>query len=186
MLEMLGIQTAEVFVTSPFLNNFIMKLFLTALSLVALSAPTAYAYDTTRDHEYRDGVADILYPNQNRPSQTTPSPDVGSILYGPGPQPAPAPQPVVVTPPPAAPAPPPTIVVVPQPQPAPAPQPEVAVPTGDTNSCVEGSVIGAVVGGAGAAAANEYLWNGDYNNLIWGIPAGAIVGGLVGCQIDGG
>ena len=181
----------EVFVTSLFLNNFIMKLFVTALSIIALAAPSAYAYNPDRDNEYRDGVSSILYPDQQQSPQTTPRPDVGSILYPgpqqPAPQPVytPPPQPVVVTPPPAAPAPPPTIVVVPQP--APAPQPEIAVPTvGDTNSCVEGSVIGAVVGGAGAAAANEYLWNGDYNNLIWGIPAGALLGGLVGCQIDGG
>jgi hypothetical protein len=168
-----------------------MKLFVTALSLIALTTPSVYAYNTDRDGEYRDGVAGILYPDQ-QPSQTSPRPDVGSILYPPSqptPQPVytPPPQPVVVTPPPAAPAPPPTIVVVPQPAPAPAPEPELIVPTvGDTNSCVEGSVIGAVVGGAGAAAANEYLWNGDYNNLIWGIPAGALLGGLVGCQIDGG
>jgi len=155
-----------------------MKLFITALSLIALAAPSAYAYNPDRDNEYRDGVTSILYPDQ-QPPQTTPRPDVGSILYPgpqqPAPQPVytPPPQPVVVTPPPAA--------------PAPAPEPEIAVPTvGDTNSCVEGSVIGAVVGGAGAAAANEYLWNGDSNNLIWGIPAGALLGGLLGCQIDGG
>ena len=85
-----------------------MKLFVTALSLIALTTPSVYAYNADRDDEYRDGVTSILYPDQQQPPQTSPRPDVGSILYPPSqpaPQPVytPPPQPVVVTPSPAAP-----------------------------------------------------------------------------------
>jgi outer membrane lipoprotein SlyB len=50
----------------------------------------------------------------------------------------------------------------------------------DTNSCVEGSVLGGLVG-AGAGAA---VTKGD--NRWIDIPIGAAAGALVGCQIDGG
>ena len=50
----------------------------------------------------------------------------------------------------------------------------------DDNSCVEGSVIGAIGGGAlGGVLSTERNW-------IWSIPAGVIGGAMLGCQIDGG
>ena len=56
------------------------------------------------------------------------------------------------------------------------------VPTGqvDDNSCVEGSVIGAILGGAAVAAGSRGP------DMAWAIPLGVVGGGLVGCQIDGG
>ena len=50
----------------------------------------------------------------------------------------------------------------------------------DDNSCVEGTIIGGLLGGAGAAAASEP------DAMIWSIPLGIVGGGVVGCQIDGG
>ena len=53
-------------------------------------------------------------------------------------------------------------------------------PAGDHNSCVEGSVIGAIGGGAlGGVLSTESNW-------IWAIPAGVVGGAMLGCQIDGG
>tara|TARA_B100001939_G_C16714542_1_gene518549 strand:- start:105 stop:587 length:483 start_codon:yes stop_codon:yes gene_type:complete len=50
----------------------------------------------------------------------------------------------------------------------------------DTNSCIEGTVAGGVLGAAmGGALAKKENW-------IWSIPAGAVGGAIVGCQIDGG
>ena len=50
----------------------------------------------------------------------------------------------------------------------------------DDNSCVEGSLIGGILGGAaGGTLATQENW-------IWSIPAGLIGGAMVGCQIDGG
>ena len=50
----------------------------------------------------------------------------------------------------------------------------------DDNSCIEGSIIGGIAGGAiGGTAATQENW-------IWSIPTGIIGGALVGCQIDGG
>jgi uncharacterized protein YcfJ len=50
----------------------------------------------------------------------------------------------------------------------------------DDNSCIEGSVIGGLLGaGAGAALSR--------GNGRWiGVPVGAAAGALVGCQVDGG
>ncbi len=50
----------------------------------------------------------------------------------------------------------------------------------DDNSCIEGSVIGGIGGGAlgGVLSTTE--------NWVWSIPAGVIGGALVGCQVDGG
>ena len=50
----------------------------------------------------------------------------------------------------------------------------------DDNSCIEGSVIGGLLGaGAGAALSR--------GNVRWiGVPVGAAAGALVGCQVDGG
>tara|TARA_B100000927_G_scaffold280594_1_gene265312 strand:+ start:96 stop:497 length:402 start_codon:yes stop_codon:yes gene_type:complete len=50
----------------------------------------------------------------------------------------------------------------------------------DTNDCSEGTAIGALLGGAGAAAISE---NDAY---IWSIPLGIVGGAMAGCQIDGG
>ena len=50
----------------------------------------------------------------------------------------------------------------------------------DNNSCIEGSIIGGLLGGAGGAALSR-----DEGNLI-GIPLGIVGGALIGCQIDGG
>ena len=50
----------------------------------------------------------------------------------------------------------------------------------DDNSCLEGTIIGGIAGGAiGGAAATQENW-------IWSIPAGVIGGAVVGCQFDGG
>ena len=50
----------------------------------------------------------------------------------------------------------------------------------DDNSCIEGSVLGAI-GGGGAGAA---LSRGD--GRWWAIPLGIVGGAMIGCQIDGG
>ena len=57
------------------------------------------------------------------------------------------------------------------------PRPE---PTPDTNDCSEGTVIGGLLGGLGAAAISEN------DALIWSIPLGVVGGAMTGCQIDGG
>ena len=50
----------------------------------------------------------------------------------------------------------------------------------DDNSCIEGSILGGLGGGAlGGVLATQENW-------IWSIPAGIIGGSMVGCQIDGG
>lgn len=162
-----------------------MKSFITLLALSTLIAPIANAVPNS----YADGAATLLYPERGQ--QTPNVPSINSVDLDPVPPPTttyPAPQPpTAATPTYVGPAPqPPTIVVVPQPAP-PVVQPSTPEqPVVQENSCVEGSIIGAVLGAAGAAAANEYLWNGDSSNLIWGMPSGAVVGGMIGCQIDGG
>ena len=50
----------------------------------------------------------------------------------------------------------------------------------DNNSCLEGSIIGGLLGGAGGAALSR-----NEGNFI-GIPLGIVGGALIGCQIDGG
>ena len=50
----------------------------------------------------------------------------------------------------------------------------------DNNSCIEGSILGGIAGGALGAGLSR-----DEGNLI-GIPLGIFGGALVGCQIDGG
>ena len=56
------------------------------------------------------------------------------------------------------------------------------VPTGqvDDNSCIEGTIVGGVLGAALAGGMSEP------DSMIWSIPVGAVGGALVGCQIDGG
>tara|TARA_Y100000004_G_scaffold45988_1_gene50450 strand:+ start:241 stop:705 length:465 start_codon:yes stop_codon:yes gene_type:complete len=50
----------------------------------------------------------------------------------------------------------------------------------DDNSCVEGTIIGGILGGAaGGTLATKKNW-------IWSIPAGVVGGAMVGCQVDGG
>ena len=57
---------------------------------------------------------------------------------------------------------------------------DVYVNSQDTNSCVEGSVIGGLLGaGIGAALSR--------GNGRWvGVPVGGAAGALLGCQVDGG
>ena len=50
----------------------------------------------------------------------------------------------------------------------------------DDNSCVEGSVLGGLAGGAAVGVLSTK------ENWIWSIPTGIISGALVGCQVDGG
>ena len=50
----------------------------------------------------------------------------------------------------------------------------------DNNSCVEGSIIGGILGGGAGAAASR----GD--GRWWAIPLGIVGGSMVGCQVDGG
>ena len=50
----------------------------------------------------------------------------------------------------------------------------------DDNSCVEGSILGGIVGvAAGAALSRD-------EGLLIGIPLGIVTGTMVGCQVDGG
>lgn len=62
----------------------------------------------------------------------------------------------------------------------PEPQKYLGNPKVDDNSCVEGSVIGGLLGGGAGAAASR----GD--GRLWAIPLGIVGGALVGCQVDGG
>ena len=50
----------------------------------------------------------------------------------------------------------------------------------DDNSCIEGSIIGGILGGAAVAAGSRGP------DMAWAIPLGVVGGGLIGCQIDGG
>ena len=50
----------------------------------------------------------------------------------------------------------------------------------DENSCVEGSVLGGILGGGAGAA----LSRGD--GRWWAIPLGVVGGAMAGCQVDGG
>ena len=50
----------------------------------------------------------------------------------------------------------------------------------DNNSCLEGSILGGILGGGAGAAASR----GD--GRLWAIPLGIVGGAMVGCQVDGG
>ena len=50
----------------------------------------------------------------------------------------------------------------------------------DNNSCIEGAIIGGILGGAGGAAASRGP------DMAWAIPVGVVGGSLIGCQVDGG
>ena len=59
-------------------------------------------------------------------------------------------------------------------------RPIPSAPEGDTNSCVEGTIAGGLIGAGigGFATKGQARWIG--------IPAGVVGGALLGCQIDGG
>jgi hypothetical protein len=50
----------------------------------------------------------------------------------------------------------------------------------DDNSCIEGAIIGGILGGAGGAAASRGP------DMAWVIPLGVVGGSMIGCQVDGG
>ena len=50
----------------------------------------------------------------------------------------------------------------------------------DDNSCVEGSLLGGILGGGIGAAASRQ------DGRLWAIPLGIVSGAMVGCQVDGG
>ena len=50
----------------------------------------------------------------------------------------------------------------------------------DDNSCIEGSILGGILGGGAGAALSRG------NGRWWAIPLGVVGGTLVGCQVDGG
>ena len=61
-------------------------------------------------------------------------------------------------------------------EPAPSPRPRAL----DDNSCLEGTILGGLGGGAlGGVLATEENW-------IWSIPTGIITGAMAGCAVDGG
>ena len=68
----------------------------------------------------------------------------------------------------------------PSPRTSTAPAPSTQQRNVDTNSCIEGSIIGGLLG-AGAGAA---LSRGDGRWI--GVPVGGAAGTLIGCQVDGG
>ena len=53
-------------------------------------------------------------------------------------------------------------------------------PSPDGNECIEGSVLGGILGGGAAAAISQ----GD--GRWWAIPLGIVGGSMIGCDIDGG
>jgi len=50
----------------------------------------------------------------------------------------------------------------------------------DNNSCIEGSVLGGILGGGAAAVLSRQ------EGRLWAVPLGIVGGALVGCQVDGG
>ena len=50
----------------------------------------------------------------------------------------------------------------------------------DENSCVEGSLLGGILGGGIGAAASRQ------DGRLWAIPLGIVSGAMLGCQVDGG
>ena len=66
----------------------------------------------------------------------------------------------------------PPMTAIPRTEPAPAPQ--------DNNSCLEGSILGGISGGAAGGVLSTQ------KNWIWSIPLGIVGGSMLGCQIDGG
>jgi len=60
------------------------------------------------------------------------------------------------------------------------PKPHVTQPSTDDNSCIEGALLGGILGGGLGAAASRQ------EGRFWAIPLGIVGGSLVGCQVDGG
>ena len=50
----------------------------------------------------------------------------------------------------------------------------------DDNSCVEGAILGGILGGGAAALGSR----GD--GYAWSVPLGVVAGSMIGCQVDGG
>ena len=50
----------------------------------------------------------------------------------------------------------------------------------DENSCIEGSILGGIVGGGAGAALSRK------DGRLWAIPLGIVTGRMLGCQEDGG
>ena len=50
----------------------------------------------------------------------------------------------------------------------------------DDNSCIEGSILGGIVGGGAGAALSRK------DGRLWAIPLGIVTGSMLGCQVDGG
>jgi len=50
----------------------------------------------------------------------------------------------------------------------------------EDNSCLEGSILGGISGGAAGGVLSTQ------RNWIWSIPLGIVGGSMIGCQIDGG
>jgi len=50
----------------------------------------------------------------------------------------------------------------------------------DNNSCIEGSILGGILGGGAGAALSRQ------DGRLWAVPLGIVGGALVGCQVDGG
>ena len=50
----------------------------------------------------------------------------------------------------------------------------------DENSCIEGSILGGIVGGGAGAALSRK------DGRLWAIPLGIVTGSMLGCQVDGG
>ena len=61
-----------------------------------------------------------------------------------------------------------------------APKHSSKAPTVDDNSCIEGSILGGLLGSAAGAA----LSRGDGRWI--GVPVGGAAGAMLGCQVDGG
>jgi len=60
------------------------------------------------------------------------------------------------------------------------PPQEQSVGPVDENSCIEGTILGGLAGGAlGGVLATKDNW-------IWSIPTGVVGGAMTGCQVDGG
>ena len=62
----------------------------------------------------------------------------------------------------------------------PQPQARAPQPTGDNNSCVEGTILGGLLGGG----IGGLISRGDGRWIA--VPTGAVAGALLGCQVDGG
>ena len=50
----------------------------------------------------------------------------------------------------------------------------------DENSCIEGSILGGIVGGGAGAALSRK------DGRLWAIPLGIVTGSMLGSQVDGG